>query len=224
MQSHRDPLLVQKAVERLQDGGVAVHQDEALAAAVDHSEKHAPTCGELARESSSFAVRRQRDKRRKVERFWSHRYGLKSVMEPFRVELHSRSPRTSMTTPAKIAAADRAGSEKRFVALSSVAAAVLLTTMKIVAGFATGPSASCPRPSPTWSSRSNAVSASRWPTTSAMQRRTPSVGPSPGSMSSSCGSGRCQRTGCGNRRLNAAPHDVGKPLFGYSGGFLCCGS
>ncbi len=43
-----------------------------------------------------------------------------------------------MTTPTEIAAAARADSEKRLVALSSVAAAVLLTTMKIVVGFATG--------------------------------------------------------------------------------------
>ena len=43
-----------------------------------------------------------------------------------------------MTTPIEIAAATRADSEKRLVALSSVAAAVLLTTMKIVVGFATG--------------------------------------------------------------------------------------
>ncbi len=43
-----------------------------------------------------------------------------------------------MTAPTEIAAAARADSEKRLVALSSVAAAVLLTTMKIVVGFASG--------------------------------------------------------------------------------------
>src|SRR3990172_7671477 len=56
----RHSALVQKAVERLQDGGGAVHHDEALAAAANHSHhKHAPTCGELARGSITFACRGQ---------------------------------------------------------------------------------------------------------------------------------------------------------------------